>query len=338
MLHGLVENEEGRQQGDDFDKGEPSERAHHQEGSGQDHRHQFGQRSDQDAEADRPHVHLVLAEADEAEFLGLRGLGVVGLDDADAREVLMEVGPHARALFKHTGRPTTDLTAEPHHRHHAERIAEDGDEQEAQHAILDGIGTDEDDGREHLEGRPAQVAHRGGDDGLDNGGVAGGAAHQLAHIATPMEGKGLLLQVGKHGVAQIQHHLHAGLRQEVLVQILREHLQADGAGKEEEQDDQNAGSRAAVVVGDGDAEAFEEAFCLGKVFLGLFGFFLAGFGQLFGRRGLLLGRCLRLRYDRHLLLGRFRGDALFDLLRDELLGHGAHHHEDGSPRAAGKHA
>ena len=233
MLHGLVENEEGRQQGDDFDKGEPIERAHHQEGAGQDHRHQFGQRPDQDAEAHGAHVHLVLTEADEAELLCLRGLGVVGLDDADAGEVLMEVGAHAGALLEHAGRPTADLTAQPHHRNHAKRIAEDSDEQEAQHAILDGVGADEDDGREHLEGGAAEVTHRGGDDGLDDGGVTRGAAHQFAHVAPSVEGEGLILQVGKHRVAQVQHHLHAGLCQEVLVQILREHLQADGAGKEE---------------------------------------------------------------------------------------------------------
>ena len=190
-----------------------------------------------------------------AEALRFGRLGVEGLDDADAGEVLVHARHEIRHALQRAPGPAPHAGAEDDDGHQAERQQDAGHEEHVAQAVLDGVDHGDQHGGQNLEGRADGLGDRHGDDVLDAGGIVDAPADQVPDVAAPEESERLALERVEELVAQVADDAGAEPAHVVLVDEGRENAQQGDDREAQQTEEERLPGERVVGVAQGDVEA-----------------------------------------------------------------------------------
>ncbi len=180
--------------------------------------HRLHRRPHEKPHADRPQRRFQQIAVHFLVVFVLEFLRIVRLDDADARQKLVNLRAHDRTALHGPLGPLADLLADEDDREHEHREAHDDERERDEHVVDDREIDDEPDRDENLERRARQLGERDLDDLLDLRRIPRRARHEHPHIDAPEELEGLFLDMLQQLDAHVGDDLGPRPREAVLVE------------------------------------------------------------------------------------------------------------------------
>ena len=254
LLEGLVHEVAGHTHRDDAHKRRSLQVADHQEQTDDEGRRQLEAGAHQHLGDDRLLHRPEVGFAVLAETCLFLLLGVVGLDHADAGQILLEEGHQGGDATQGLAGIALDPAAGDEQRHNDQRRRDAEEQGHAPKVILVGIGGPEEEGRGDHEGSPRQIHDTVGDAPLDAGRVVSAAADELANVLAAEEAEALAVQRLEQGGAEVDDDARSQPAQAVVVEDNGDETEDDKGQHQDDTEGQEAQVQGLVALDVAEAE------------------------------------------------------------------------------------